>query len=60
MLICNNSEKLCNNLLRCRGISIIQDTANADYPDIPINALNQMKPEQQILYFFLLRGFLTI
>ena len=30
---------------RCGGISIIQDPADADYPDMPKNALNQMKPD---------------
>ncbi|QSB25288.1 chemotaxis protein CheB [Flavobacterium sp. CLA17] len=30
---------------RCGGISIIQDPADADYPDMPTNALNQMKPD---------------
>jgi two-component system chemotaxis response regulator CheB len=30
---------------RCGGVSIIQDPADADYPDMPKNALNQMKPD---------------
>jgi two-component system chemotaxis response regulator CheB len=30
---------------RCGGICIIQDPADADYPDMPKNALNQMKPD---------------
>jgi len=30
---------------RCGGMSIIQDPADADYPDMPKNALNQMKPD---------------
>lgn len=30
---------------RCGGISIIQDPSDADYPDMPKNALNQMKPD---------------
>jgi len=30
---------------RCGGISIIQDPADADYPDMPKNALNQMRPD---------------
>ena len=30
---------------RCGGISIVQDPADADYPDMPKNALNQMKPD---------------
>jgi len=30
---------------RCKGIIIIQDPADADYPDMPKNALNQIKPD---------------
>ena len=30
---------------RCGGICIIQDPKDADYPDMPLNALNQMKPD---------------
>lgn len=30
---------------RCGGTTIIQDPADADYPDMPKNALNQMKPD---------------
>jgi two-component system chemotaxis response regulator CheB len=30
---------------RCKGITIIQDPADADYPDMPKNALNQIKPD---------------
>lgn len=30
---------------RCGGVTIIQDPADADYPDMPKNALNQMKPD---------------
>ncbi|TCN56552.1 chemotaxis protein CheB [Flavobacterium circumlabens] len=30
---------------RCGGICIIQDPADADYPDMPKNALNQIKPD---------------
>lgn len=30
---------------RCGGITIIQDPADADYPDMPTNALNQIKPD---------------
>lgn len=30
---------------RCGGICIIQDPADADYPDMPQNALNQLKPD---------------
>ncbi|TDO77619.1 two-component system chemotaxis response regulator CheB [Flavobacterium chryseum] len=30
---------------RCGGICIVQDPADADYPDMPKNALNQMKPD---------------
>lgn len=30
---------------RCGGICIIQDPADADYPDMPKNALNQLKPD---------------
>lgn len=30
---------------KCGGTSIIQDPADADYPDMPKNALNQMKPD---------------
>lgn len=30
---------------KCGGISIIQDPADADYPDMPTNALNQMTPD---------------
>jgi two-component system, chemotaxis family, protein-glutamate methylesterase/glutaminase len=30
---------------RCGGSCIIQDPADADYPDMPKNALNQMKPD---------------
>jgi len=30
---------------RCGGICIIQDPADADYPDMPQNALNQLTPE---------------
>ena len=30
---------------RCGGICIIQDPADADYPDMPKNALNQVKPD---------------
>jgi two-component system chemotaxis response regulator CheB len=30
---------------RCGGICIVQDPADADYPDMPQNALNQLEPE---------------
>lgn len=30
---------------RCGGNTIIQDPTDADYPDMPKNALNQMKPD---------------
>jgi len=30
---------------RCGGICIIQDPADADYPDMPQNALNQLSPD---------------
>jgi two-component system chemotaxis response regulator CheB len=30
---------------RCGGICIVQDPADADYPDMPQNALNQLKPD---------------
>ncbi|TDD97482.1 chemotaxis protein CheB [Flavobacterium cellulosilyticum] len=30
---------------KCGGTSIIQDPSDADYPDMPKNALNQMKPD---------------
>lgn len=30
---------------KCGGICIIQDPADADYPEMPSNALNQLKPD---------------
>lgn len=30
---------------RCGGVCIVQDPADADYPDMPQNALNQIKPD---------------
>lgn len=33
------------SIQRCGGICIIQDPADADYPDMPKNALNQIKPD---------------
>lgn len=32
-------------LQRCGGTCIVQDPADADYPDMPLNALNQVKPQ---------------
>ena len=30
---------------RCGGICVVQDPNDADYPDMPTNALNQLKPD---------------